>query len=1406
MAMGRLGLRAFLVGFGLLAHASAYVQATPITTESANAKAVDRTRHKLQRQLLGVHDGSGGLYSQFRDTDGFVVGSGYDPSTGVYVHDYGQDGIRALGDSLVITDSAYPINFQQETLHSISQQGHHHYGRDNQHGTAGRYRDHEGHGGVHAASGRDDTEHNALEGHHHDDGRHHHHPVQHSEYQNEHSEVPITGPAYHHKEQPTAQQGKHIPQERSSEHSHNDNPGPQQFFHRGSSRIPIAPRSGALYCQKEGLYRHPNDCSKFYRCISGRDLYLEAVQFDCAPGLAFDETSASCTWPDNVPACARFSALPSERYPALNNHPLKSPDILPRARPTGNQSPRWPTVELPQSASQPGPNQNPVEMFDRNPVYPTTDVGEDPRCVHDGLIPAPPCTRRFYRCESLPNGAFRLHKYTCYDGMVFDPAIPGCIEVVHYPECQGHIHPPSTTPRSIPSPTTRAPELLPPATTMRPSPNVIDPSLIIPGKKVINDCGPEFEGDRCTPFYKCRDSSRRSRAFRFECPQDLVFDPQTQECAYPSEVEGCQAFILDKPSGNGIPSTGKTFDVDESKVVSFPCSSPGFYKVANNCSRFIRCFTVSNDSLVLRAASFDCPRGLAFDEVAGACNHASLVSNCRDDVIQHSNDILTMKCEFDPVYQDFCTPFYRCSDDSQRVIRFSCPKDLVYDVKIQKCNYPYNVKECRTAPPPKNDLIPAGGFCTGNGFIRSSTNCSLFYRCTRINNHTEEFATHLFSCPPGLVFDYTIDACNYDYVVTDCGYPLEAKKTAASLPDLDVPTSMNKAQRPSNGEMPAEERSSFDKRRPSTSGANGGVSSAFAFVPGTNRLLPTLPPAIDVVPPRRRPAQTVIVPRPSGEEGQSSSSGFGFRPGSAVTESVSSESPNSEIDESFLVTSASQMPGDDYPCLQEGFFRDIDHCQIFHRCVRTDDPRRPLVAHRFKCKEGLVFDDALKNCNYEAMVSECGQQDVFVTRPPRQPTSPARRPISVPATELPSLVTERAGLRSTTPLPKPHKPTFAWRPGTITPPKRRRRPSTHRPQTTPEPEMPILPEIVEPVQSPKMPAPTDSADKRGFNFKDNMRPTLPLAPSRPARPPTQTSAPVRPRPSTRPSEHVQPTRPPMRRLAQPPGRPLEQEFVVAEDEVIIENRIVQDTRNDENEVEIPVSFKCNPEVFYKKSTRFCTPFYRCTRTIILVSGNKQREIIDTYRYGCPNGLMFNRELNTCDYPSNMADCEHPDPDEILPAPAVGYKSSVPCSREGFFGHPNQCKRYYRCVQVSRQRFFTYDYECPRGFVFNPEKGNCGYPDQVQGFCKAPAAAVNASRCVSIGLERSTSECSQFYRCAQPLQGFEPQALPLACPRELVLIEGSCQWPDRRDVCYREDDHRRIRLLGNDRSNNATKVK
>lgn len=55
-------------------------------------------------------------------------------------------------------------------------------------------------------------------------------------------------------------------------------------------------------------YAHPEDCQKFYVCLSG----IEPRELKCEDGEVFNEETKRCDKPENVPGCENWFDSPEQ--------------------------------------------------------------------------------------------------------------------------------------------------------------------------------------------------------------------------------------------------------------------------------------------------------------------------------------------------------------------------------------------------------------------------------------------------------------------------------------------------------------------------------------------------------------------------------------------------------------------------------------------------------------------------------------------------------------------------------------------------------------------------------------------------------------------------------------------------------------------------------------------------------------------------------------------------------------------------------------------------------------------------------------------------------------------------------------------------------------------------------------
>ncbi len=87
----------------------------------------------------------------------------------------------------------------------------------------------------------------------------------------------------------------------------------------GKTSVVRQSQETSLRCSRQGFYRHPEDCSRFYRCVKF-DQYVDdftVFEYDCPDGLVFDEKWEVCTWPSQAAPCGGSSEIqpvPSQKF------------------------------------------------------------------------------------------------------------------------------------------------------------------------------------------------------------------------------------------------------------------------------------------------------------------------------------------------------------------------------------------------------------------------------------------------------------------------------------------------------------------------------------------------------------------------------------------------------------------------------------------------------------------------------------------------------------------------------------------------------------------------------------------------------------------------------------------------------------------------------------------------------------------------------------------------------------------------------------------------------------------------------------------------------------------------------------------------------------------------------------
>ncbi|EYB92657.1 hypothetical protein Y032_0191g1300 [Ancylostoma ceylanicum] len=282
------------------------------------------------------------------------------------------------------------------------------------------------------------------------------------------------------------------------------------------------------------------------------------------------------------------------------------------------------------------------------------------------------------------------------------------------------------------------------------------------------------------------------------CPFGLIFDGSIEECVDYRLASECSA--KDKQTKTGIRHLA---DLPSQFCANAP---EGFHAVTTCSSSVIQC-TPAGPSLM------ECPLGLVYDDSNYLCVNPSELASCQpakapeepkaEAFVEASGAVPAHSVESknsceglaDGLFEhEACSPYFlTCSGGVSRIM--SCPANLVFDKRLQICEYPGNVQECDAVPG-----FNSSELCPEDGFF-SYGNCSdLFYACT----NGRQIPMY---CPAKLAFDETRQLCDYPLAVAACAEENSGEGSAESSGESSGEESGEEASGEESGEEASGEES-----------------------------------------------------------------------------------------------------------------------------------------------------------------------------------------------------------------------------------------------------------------------------------------------------------------------------------------------------------------------------------------------------------------------------------------------------------------------------------------------------------------------------------------------------------------------------------------------------------------------
>ncbi|XP_075973580.1 uncharacterized protein LOC142974895 [Anticarsia gemmatalis] len=648
-------------------------------------------------------------------------------------------------------------------------------------------------------------------------------------------------------------------------------------------------------CTSSGFMADENDCKIFYRCVENSSGGYTKHEFKCGEGTVWDPKHETCNHAWAVEECGSKASGESTTHAVATSYTTT----------TQKSTQGYQTTTV---GYHPGPDLNNNEDYEDNgygqqkppqePVPSSTSTttvtstindSKSGECKSSGFMADENDCKIFYRCVENSSGGYTKYEFKCGEGTVWDPKYETC----------NHAW-------------------------------------------AVEKCGK----DASSTTDKVTTSSS--------------VNTQTTKVSHPTtEMLPTQADDVDDDPGYGPPNNDRpitTTTKRPSTTTSYICPSSGFVGDEHDCRKFYRCEDNGNGGFT--SHEFTCGPGTAWDPRINTCNHESEVPECHgmtpkpttsttqgvggsSSTTESIKDVTTMQpqrpttsaTESAPSDSHKCTQsgfmgnpqnckkFYRCVDNgdgSYTKYEFTCAEGSVWDQSIEACNHEWAVEGCggtsetngssETTPqykPPLDDDVDDGyggvdssstphtthsttkrpdqptssSTCKSSGFFGDENNCKKFYRC--VDDGKGGFTRYEFDCGEGTVWDQSIEACNHAWAVEGCG--------------------------------------------------NAGSSTTQITSESTTSMVVSQDPGY----------------------------------------------PSTTEDSSHLNNNDNQTS---VTCSKEGFIGDPNNCRVFSRCV--DDGKGGFVKYEFKCGEGTFWSQEILSCDHVTSDNECGQKGSTSTSEP----------------------------------------------------------------------------------------------------------------------------------------------------------------------------------------------------------------------------------------------------------------------------------------------------------------------------------------------------------------------------------------------------------------------------------------
>lgn len=750
-------------------------------------------------------------------------------------------------------------------------------------------------------------------------------------------------------------------------------------------------------CSESGFMGDSNDCKKFYRCVDSGRGTLTKYEYLCGDGTVWDQSIEACNHAWAVKECGGQSH--SETLSSSTEKSTTSYADMTTSTQSANQS----------NSEGPEPVIDEYDTSYENEVQSTTlssttstktTANKEPqnepnsnKCKSGGFMGDPNNCKKFYRCVDNGMGEYTRHEFICGEGTVWDSSIEACNHAWAVEKCGESGSSSESTQTSEPTSTATNGETTT-TTTVTVEKNTDAPNLTTTmnstsvsteshQNNVCTQSGFMKERRDCKKFYRCVDNGDGTYTrYDFTCGQGTVWDSKIEACNHEWAVQSCggnsefttpfysstsQYPTLYDENKENEPTTqnhesssttqrSTTTVGNEISTSNQHCSNSGFVGDKNDCKKFYRC--VDNGNGGYDRYQFSCGEGTVWDKSILACNHAWAVKECG------------ASGSFTP------------QSSSESILESTV-------ISTEATHHTTEKTKSTTGNPFANEVND--GNCEKEGFFGSLIDCKKFYRC--VDNGNGGLTKYEFSCGEGTTWNQNIETCDHPTQDRPCGQDYQSTTKESHINDeMGIETTT----RITSTTTSSDKEGSKETENPQTSsdacksegfygnpydckkfyrcvddGRGGYTKYDFNCGDGTVWNQEIL--ACD------------------HESDDTSCLNSESRPTEA-SGSQSENTTNKPQSESTIVSSTFSTIGSqgtdktDSPastssdkCISEGFFAHPHDCKKFVRCVSNGDGG--YTRYEFSCGEGTVWVQEIQTCDHDNGETSCSLQSESTTKP-----------------------------------------------------------------------------------------------------------------------------------------------------------------------------------------------------------------------------------------------------------------------------------------------------------------------------------------------------------------------------------------------------------------------------------------